>query len=197
MSSPIAIAEVLKELHFLNLGVQYYVAARCAALAGLPSVCGNLYHHAIEMLVKARLSQTRTLEVLSQRDFGHNLKALWTAFKAEFPGAGLEQFDDTVVTLHRFERLRYPDAIIQEGAAVQVMWALGTVSSSYGLGITPPPTYRIVVTEIDYLVARIFEVSSYNPAFFTGPLRQYGHDAISRDNPVGDVWFPPPPLTPV
>ena len=33
----------------MGLGVQYYVAARAAAWAGLLPVCGNLYHHSIEM----------------------------------------------------------------------------------------------------------------------------------------------------
>jgi hypothetical protein len=41
---------------FAELGVQYYVAARSAAW-GLP-VCRNLYHHALEMLLKAGLSGT-------------------------------------------------------------------------------------------------------------------------------------------
>src|SRR5271166_3217045 len=42
---------------FLHVGMQYYITARSAALANLLNVCGNLYHHAIEMLLKAVLSR--------------------------------------------------------------------------------------------------------------------------------------------
>ena len=38
---------------FVAAGVQYYIAARGAALAGLMPVSGNLFHHAFEMLLKA------------------------------------------------------------------------------------------------------------------------------------------------
>ena len=179
------------DTHFLGLGVQYYTAARSAVLAGLSPVCGNLYHHAIEMLLKARLSQTHSLERLSRRPFGHNLCALWNAFKAEFPTAGLDQFDETVATLDRIERIRYPDATIEEGAEIIIQWEPGPASSTYAPEITPPPRYQIVVTEIDWLVARIFEVCSRNPAFFTGSMNDYAREAIMRDNPACSGWFPP------
>ena len=81
------------ELNFGDLGVQYYVSARCAAQAGLIPVCGNLFHHAVEMLLKARLSQKHSLEELGHKPFGHRLPALWTAFKAEFSTIDLGAFD--------------------------------------------------------------------------------------------------------
>jgi len=178
------------DTHFLRLGVQYYTAARSAVLAQLAPVSGNLYHHAIEMLLKARLSQKRSLKELSRPPFRHKLGALWNVFKAEFPTAGLDQFDDTIATLDRFETLRYPDAILNEGAEIIVMWEPGHSSSTYAPEITPPPRYQIVVTEIDRLVARIFEVSSRNPAFFTGWMNEYAQGAITRDNPACAGWFP-------
>ena len=73
---------------FLNLGIQYYAAARSAVLAGLLPVFGNLYHHAIEAFLKARLSQKFTLKQLKdeKQGAGHKLPLLWNSFKAEFPG---------------------------------------------------------------------------------------------------------------
>ena len=47
------------EIEFLNLGIQYYIAARCAAHARLMPACGNLFHHSIEMLLKAYLLRNR------------------------------------------------------------------------------------------------------------------------------------------
>jgi hypothetical protein len=43
---------------FMRLGVQYYIAARSAAWAGLLPVCGNLYHHSIEMFLKSGIART-------------------------------------------------------------------------------------------------------------------------------------------
>ena len=152
-------------------------------------VAGNLYHHAIEMLLKARLSDTRSLEVLSRRPFGHCLQALWNAFKAEFPGVGLAQFDGTITTLDPFWDLRYPDTVIQEGAQIFFQWTPGISTSTFAPGITPPPRYDLVVTDIDSLVARIFEVSSRNLAFFMNGMNEYARNAITLDNPVCAGWF--------
>ncbi len=184
MSSPDA------DTHFLRLGVQYYTAARSAVLAELSPVTGNLYHHAIEMLLKARLSQKRSLEELSRPPFGHKLLGLWSAFKAESPAAGLDQFDETVANLDPFEMIRYPDAMIEQGADIVIMWDPGSVSRTHAPGRTPEPRYHLVVTAIDRLVARIFEVSSRNPLFFTSGMNEYAKRAITRDNPARGVWFP-------
>src|SRR5689334_128947 len=65
---------------FMKLGVQYYVAARSAVMAQLLPVCGNLYHHSLEMFLKAGLSRHITLDDLkNQRKFGHDLRKLWPA----------------------------------------------------------------------------------------------------------------------
>jgi hypothetical protein len=58
---------------FMKLGVQYYVAARSAVMAHLLPVCGNLYHHSLEMFLKAGLSRHLSLRDLQNR-FGHRLR---------------------------------------------------------------------------------------------------------------------------
>lgn len=55
------------DTRFLDLGFQYYTAGRLAFLTQLTPITGNLFHHAIEMQIKARLSQTHTLEELSKK----------------------------------------------------------------------------------------------------------------------------------
>jgi hypothetical protein len=37
---------------FFHIGFQYYVTARFTAFAFFSPVCGNLFHHAVEMLLK-------------------------------------------------------------------------------------------------------------------------------------------------
>jgi hypothetical protein len=62
---------------FMKLGVQYYAAARAIQL--LP-VTGNLYHHALEMFLKAGLSRKYSLAELNRTSatnsatYGGNLR---------------------------------------------------------------------------------------------------------------------------
>ena len=172
--------------HFLSQGVQYYISGRSAALAGQIPVCGNLFHHAIEMLLKARLTQRVPLVKL-QNKFRHRLPRIWRAFKQEFPSANLAQFDAVIVQLDRFERIRYPDKIMEEGASVLLEWERSHYSAISGPGLKMPPAYRIVVNDIDRFVVEIFKVCSWNPLFFTDGLNQYARDATRRENPVGEA----------
>jgi len=170
---------------FIRLGVQYYTAARSAWRAGLESVVGNLYHHAIEMLLKAGLSQTRSLADLRKPPFRHSLRGLWDAFKTDFPTQGLNQFDSTVDDIDKFEEIRYPDQTIKAGVQIHIILASKHVSTStLKRGLTPPPKYKFVVREIDRLVERIFAVIARNPKFFTNGMNKYARAAIKRDNPV-------------
>jgi hypothetical protein len=176
---------------FMNLGIQYYAAARSAVLAGLLPVFGYLYHHAIEAFLKARLSQKFALKQLKdeKQGGGHKLPLLWNSFKAEFPGTGLDQFDNTIVSIEQFEKLRYPDAIIAKGGGAQIIASWNASSSPTGRisGTTAPrPRYEIVVTDTDRLVAKIFEVCLRDPKFFTNGMNAYARDAITRDNPVAE-----------
>jgi len=176
------------DVQFLRLGVQYYVAGRSAVLAALLPISGNLFHHAIESFLKARLSQKLSLQkvkALGGRT-GHELPPLWDAFKTEFPMARLEEFDGTIADLEHFERLRYPDAVIKEGAEILV----GTGTFIGTPGANPAPRYQIDTLVIDHLVAKIFEVCSRNPAFFTGGMNSYAREAITRNNPIGERFLP-------
>jgi hypothetical protein len=170
-----------EETTFWDTGIQYYVAGRAAVLAALNPVYGSLFHHAVESCLKARLSQKYSLKQLAQRQFGHNLTKLWETFKLDFPNENLAEFDDIIADLDRFEWLRYPDAIVKEGAQI------GVVGSSSG----GEPIYRIDLDGVDKLVARVFQVCSRNPYFFTGRLNDYARDALTRTNPVGAALVRP------
>ncbi len=172
--------------HFEHLGVDYYVAGRAAVLAlSFSPVCGNLFHHSIEMFLKAGLSRRFSLQELKKR-FDHNLPRLWAAFKTQFPGAALNQFDEVVAGLDRFERLRYPDAVLAEGMSIAIQWEPGEWTST-----SETPRYQLVVNDVDMLVAKIFEVCDLNPAFFMqGRLNEYGRDALTCRNPVAEFLAP-------
>jgi hypothetical protein len=181
-----------EEEQFLELGFQYYVAARSAAMSRLLPVCGNLFHHSLEMLLKAGLSRHLSLRDLQNR-FGHRLTDIWAAFKTQFASAGeLDQFDGTIAKVHEFEDIRYPDKVLKLGAQMLVDWgATSSVALAFGAA---PPLYQLNVHDLDRLVAKILEACSRNPLFFTSYLAALPHarEILTHDNPVAAHLLPPP-----
>ena len=101
-----------------QLATQYYASGRFAALSGMLPVCGNLLHHAIEMYLKGALAKTLNLNEL--RGLNHNLMQIWDRTKQTYSNANLASFDDAIARLNLFERLRYPDAVLREGAQMRL-----------------------------------------------------------------------------
>jgi len=94
---------------------------------------------------------------------GHNLPNIWTKFKTTFNDPALDQFDDAIRSLHRFEDFRYPDLIVAKG-----MHATINITSQPPLPNSSPsePKYELCVQDIDTLVGQLFRTTSANPAAF-------------------------------
>lgn len=100
--------------HFFTLATQYYVAGRYAAqVTGIP-VAGNLLHHAIEMYLKGGLGK-KGLTLAELKKLGHNLPAIWEAFKSKFGLSTSSPHNQVIRDLHDFEELRYPDSVLNRG----------------------------------------------------------------------------------
>jgi hypothetical protein len=163
------------EEEFLKHGMQYYVAAKSAAVAGLLPVTGNLYHHALEMLLKAGLSRTVPVENF-RSSFGHRLNRIWEAFKVAFPSSELNRFDSTISDVDRWEKIRYPEEMLRTGAQISIEWA-DTPSN----GSSPtPPIYKANGSEIDNPVIVLFEILSRNPSVFYPYYNVHAREAITR-----------------
>jgi hypothetical protein len=177
---------------FMKLGFQYYVAARSAAMAHLVPVCGNLYHHSLEMFLKAGLSRQISLaDLANPTKFGHKLLKLWPAFKSQFDTAGeLDEFDVIVTKLEKFEDIRYPEKILELGAQMLVEWGTPSVVN---LADSSMPLYHLRVNELDRLIAKLFVVSSRNPLFFMARSLSSPHawEIIRHNNPVADQLLSP------
>jgi hypothetical protein len=169
---------------FMKLGVQYYVTARQSAWSGL-WVCGNLYHHALEMFLKAGLSRKYSLREL-RKQFGHELIAIWNAFKADFPSPALLEFDATIADIAGFEDIRYPDRVLKYGVQIRIDYRSVPQQSAR----SSPPEYKLDFYEIDRLVGAIFGVSSLNPLFFTMGLKPDVQAMLARDNPAAAQLLP-------
>lgn len=152
-------------VEFFGLGVQYYIAARFAASAQLLPVTGNLFHHAIEMMIKGELATYLTER--QRRDLSHDLNQLWREFKRRTNSEqSLERFDTVVARLAQFEDIRFPERIVSEGMTCVIGFG-EFASTDYGDGHRGP-RYELFVGEVDALVKAILEASHVNPVFFTG-----------------------------
>jgi hypothetical protein len=174
--------------YYFNLATQYYVTARWATLSISGTVAGNLFHHAVELYLKGDLSRSMPRNQLKL--FGHNLSRLWEAYKRKYSAVDLSSFDSSVKQLHKFETIRYPDVIAEKGAffAIPVSSPQPPLGFSVAGVATTPPTYLVVVNDIDKLIGNLFTVSSLNPDFCFAILSVEGRTILYRENPT----FPGP-----
>ena len=150
--------------HLLRYGAQYDGAARTAFHDRYFAVCGNIFHHAIEMFLKAELSRDHSLNQL-RKCFGHDLPKLWIEFKRRFPTAKLQEFDDTIKLLHEFEELRYPDSQLAKGAHIVMRNEPRRIVDTPA-SLPPVPTYELTLTAIDTLVGTIFQLMQRDPKWY-------------------------------
>src|SRR5438067_433421 len=92
---------------YLKIAFQYYISARVSMFAYSLPVAGNLYHHAIEMLLKFSLL-TKFTPFHLQTKFGHNLEKLWKEYKKLYPDKTLSKYNSLIKKINHFEDLRYP-----------------------------------------------------------------------------------------
>jgi hypothetical protein len=166
--------------HFLDRGMQYYVAGRFSALSQQYPICANLLHHSVEMLLKGSLCRTHSKVQL--RAMGHNLPRAWRAFEASHPDPRLAQFNATIKALNKFEQIRYPDGVLEKGMS-------GTfdlfhehkseLQSSVGYA---PPQYSLNLEDVDHLVILVFEVAKFNSRFFVNSMSAPAREILNDRN---------------
>jgi len=144
---------------FCRDGTYYYVCGRSAELSGLSPVYGNLFHHALELLLKADLIR-HGVPLLKVRAFGHNLGRLWKRFKKRTGDKSLAQYDPLIRELNRFQSIRYPEQ--RGGMTIATSIVPGQRATMWS--DTPlPPHYEINLGEMDELVMRVVKAVEVNP----------------------------------
>jgi len=164
---------------YFTTALQYHVCARYAAFAGFMPVCGNLFHHAVEMYLKGYLCDSWNEH--ERRSLGHNLKKIWRKVKAIDSDPILNRFDDLVVALQRWEEIRYPEKIAREGMIGYIHFSKPPVSKKPSSPRLSEPRYEVVVDELDALSKIIFE-KRMNPKAFIGGLKSDAQDFLKRAN---------------
>lgn len=163
-----------------ELATQYYASGRYAALSGILPVCGNLLHHAIEMYLKGALA--RSLDLTAMRKLGHDLTQIWERAKQSYPALDVASFDVTINRLSPFERIRYPDAVLREGAHMRLTRLRDEWLPMPDNPTRPAPHYDLVLEDVDELVKAIFDAARFNPAFFASSLNPRVLSILSEQN---------------
>jgi hypothetical protein len=176
------------DYHFYKIALQYYAVGRFAGLTGLMPVSGNVIHHAVEMMLKGRLTHTLTFKEMADRPYRHCLPRIWQAFKALFPAEDLTPFDRFIDLLHQFDSIRYPDRLLQQGAQITV--GLVTESRLGGRNpARPEPEYRLSITDLDKLMNELFRLCSINPEAYLHSHNDAA-EVVRRHNVSCQGWFP-------
>lgn len=176
--------ERLKSEYF-NIGTQYYLAARFLAFPPQAPVVGNLFHHAIEMYLKGHLS-VKLPESYLKGTLRHKLENIWREFKNDAPHPALARFDKTIAALHRFESIRYPEEIVKKGMLVKISFEKPPPEVRSGVR-RKEPKYEAIISDIDELVAVIFEKSSVSPSYYAMSLSDEARACLTRWNKT-KIW---------
>jgi hypothetical protein len=105
------------DAQYLRTAIQYYISGRSATCAFSMPVAGNLFHHAVEMLLKFVLIQNSYSADQLKNKFGHDLNRLWIEVKSILKDPALDKFDELISGLNEFEDLRYP---AKEGYVIRI-----------------------------------------------------------------------------
>lgn len=148
--------------HFFEAATEYYISARFGIYNGLRHVAANQLHHAVEQYCKGVLSATMTLADLKK--LGHRLPTIWAAVKAVAGDPTLGRFDAAIKDLDKFEKVRYPDEIVNNGATFDIAPGHEAPVPAQFFGVTPPPAYVLRLGPIDDLVDELFLIAHINRA---------------------------------
>jgi hypothetical protein len=176
--------------YFYKFALDYYITGRAAVLCRNDFVTGNLFHHAVEMLLKGQLSKTIPLgELKSPKKFGHDLQKLWTAFKTHFSSKNLAEFDAMIAELNKFENIRYPDEILAHGVCLSPSFGRNKPLINQDPSVRVPE-YQMAVGDIDAFFAKLFPLCGLNPKTYLGHISSLGRQVLCEGNVEATNWLP-------
>jgi hypothetical protein len=161
---------------YQHIAIHYYIAGRSATFAASIPVVGNLFHHAVEMLLKSFLLKYHSAPNL-KRAFGHKLTKLWSAFKRVANEPALAKFDELVTELGTVEELRYPG----KGYAFTISPSKVPRSPASGPAMLGLKHYHVNLEEIDELFAALL-TGRVNPKFIRSVLNAEAKSQYGREN---------------
>lgn len=168
---------------YAEVAIQYYLSGRFAALRVLNPVSGNLFHHAVEMFLKACLQPHYSNNQL--RKLSHNLPRLWEEAKIVLHDDALSVHDDLVKRLDKWEEVRY-FRFRSPTETVQFVLTLNEMT-------TPPPSpadraYRLTLEEFDAFMHDLIRATGIEDqvkSFFSSFDRLDAYELYNKNPLVG------------
>jgi hypothetical protein len=190
--SPMSAPNVMVSNLMFKVALEYYVNGRAAYFLGCVFTTGNLFHHAVEMMLKGELSKTISFQDLAdKKKFGHSLPKCWTAFKNLFSRVDLTEFDPMIPELDKFEQIRYPDNLLKYGGSASIGFDLGRGFVIPTLPGAPPfSKYQLGVGDVDAFFARAMPLCDLLAPTWLGSLPQQSQEMLLRDNGHAKDWSP-------
>lgn len=155
---------------YIKTGLQYYIAARHAALCYSMPVSGNLFHHAIEMFLLAGLLNKYSESDLKKKFIKHNLSNMWVEFKLLLQDRAFNKFNPLITTIQRWEEIRYPRFPRGKSLNMFVDMRKGNKSDLIEPRVNEEDKYRINLEELDEFLKELILALSINPDYIKGLL---------------------------
>ncbi len=157
-----------------QMATEYYASARMAVASGMTTICGNLFHHAFELLIKAALMERFDINAVKP-PYKHDLPRLWSDFKIHYAVADT-QFDTISPVLHAFEDLRYPDQYVNDHNQISIV-GMGLSGTAVKFGSKPGVRLVVNVDQLETWWQFLHTTIGLNPKFATqairSPAREY------------------------
>jgi hypothetical protein len=146
-------------------------------------VAANLFHHAIELVLKYRLLEVHSQTVVRYR-FGHNLKRLWKAFKKVVRNPSLGRLDPVINDLHKWEQIRY--TWFPRGQSLRMQTSLHDTAATLRSSAAQQgdDVFYLSLPDMDDLFHDLFMAASLNPAWLRSSRLMHGDNLAiyERDN---------------
>jgi hypothetical protein len=121
--------------------------------------------------------------------YRHNLEKLWQRFKAKEADVALDHFNATIIALHEFENIRYPDMISAAAIVVTVTWEPSETVEAYGTASAQARKYEVPISDVDELVFEILRRIPLNPKSLTSTFSQSGRAVLRHRNAHAADWL--------
>jgi hypothetical protein len=119
--------------------------------------------------------------------FGHSLPKCWITFKRTFPGEDLTEFDTMIAELDKFEKIRYPDNLLIQGAGIG--FGFGRWQPPIMSCAKPVPQHTVAIGDVDAFFARAIKLCRMNPEAYFSFLTERGREMLTKYNDHANGWL--------
>ena len=169
-----------------QIGIEYYLSARTAWDRVHYRIVGNLFHHGVEMMLKAILVRAG-VTAQQIKGWSHSLPTLWDETKQRVTD-DWSRFDQPIAELHRWESIRFGQ--FPEGKHKSLRIDSHRVAGAIP-GKPGHDEYRVCLEDMDELFGVLCREIGFPPQAVR-PIIGASQEDYERDNRYAIKWPGPP-----